>query len=112
YATSCIDRPSPSDPSAWDRDAVRAAEEAPDFGASTVYGGLVCAFWKVAPVDREHAVRATGAPPILVVGTTDDPATPYKWAQSLASTLSSGVLLTYEGEGQTAYRAENTCIAK
>ena len=37
-----------------------------------------------------------------VVGTTRDPATPYKWAKSLASQLSSGTLLTYEGDGHTA----------
>ena len=46
---------------------------------------------------------ATGAPPILVVGTTGDPATPYEWAVELADFLDSGVLYTVEGEGHTAY---------
>ena len=52
---------------------------------------------------------ASGAPPILVVGTTGDPATPYAWAQKLAQELSSGVLLTRTGEGHTAY-GKSPCI--
>ena len=45
-----------------------------------------------------------------MVGTTRDPATPYKWAQSLAGQLSSGRLLTYEGDGHTAYGRGSDCI--
>ena len=52
---------------------------------------------------------AQGAPPILVIGTTNDPATPYVWAQSLASELSSGVLLTHVGEGHGVYGLGNQC---
>ena len=55
------------------------------------------------------AVRAEGAPPIVVVGTTRDPATPYAWAVSLADQLASGRLLTFEGDGHTAYHG-NRCI--
>lgn len=46
---------------------------------------------------------AVGAPPILVIGTTGDPATPYEWAVELTELLDSGVLYTVEGEGHTAY---------
>ena len=59
---------------------------------------------------RPHAIRAPGAPPIVVVGTTRDPATPYAGAQGLAAQLSSGVLLTFEGDGHTAYGRGSTCI--
>ena len=54
---------------------------------------------------------AEGAAPILVVGTTNDPATPYRWRSSWPTCLSSGALLTYEGEGHTAYGSSNDCIA-
>ena len=54
-------------------------------------------------------LTAKGAAPILVVGTTDDPATPYEWAKSLASQLSSGRLLTRVGQGHTGYR-KSPCI--
>ncbi len=60
--------------------------------------------------DPLPAVRAEGAPPILVVGTRYDPATPYSWSQALADALRSGVLLTYEGDGHTAFASGNRCI--
>jgi hypothetical protein len=46
-----------------------------------------------------------------VIGTTGDPATPYHGAVALADQLESGVLLTYEGEGHTAYGRSNDCVA-
>ena len=55
-------------------------------------------------------VRAEGAAPIVVVGTTRDPATPYAGARSLADQLSSGVLLTYRGDGHTVYGNGNPCV--
>ena len=55
-------------------------------------------------------IHADGAAPILVVGTTGDPATPYEWAVSLADQLESGVLVSYDGEGHTAYRKSNACV--
>jgi predicted alpha/beta hydrolase family esterase len=54
--------------------------------------------------------EALGAPPILVIGTTNDPATPFAWAQSLAGQLSSGVLITHEGEGHTVYNQGVSCV--
>ena len=46
-----------------------------------------------------------------MIGTTNDPATPYAWAESLSQTLSSATLLTYEGEGHTAYGTSNDCVS-
>ena len=65
----------------------------------------------------EHAERApihaTGAAPILVIGTTHDPATPYPMAEALASQLDSGVLITVEGWNHTAYRrGANQCVVR
>ena len=50
-----------------------------------------------------RSVRPTGAPPIVVVGTTGDPATPYESTAKLADMLGTGQVLTWEGEGHTAY---------
>jgi len=61
-------------------------------------------------VQQPHRVKAIGSPAILVLGTTGDPATPLQWAQSLAKQLPKGVLLTYRGEGHTAYRNGSACI--
>ncbi|MEV4009586.1 alpha/beta hydrolase [Nonomuraea angiospora] len=102
-AINCIDKPFPADLAAVRNLADRAEKAAPHFGSFVVWPWLSCAYWPVKPTRRPRAVTATGAPPILVVGTTRDPATPYKWAQSVADQLSSGVLLTYDGDGHTAY---------
>ena len=73
--------------------------------------GLICAYWPVPPVANEAPIHVDGTPPILVVGTTNDPATPLKWAQGLAQELSSGVLLTAEGTQHTAFvTAFNRCV--
>ncbi|MBX3087011.1 MAG: alpha/beta hydrolase, partial [Cryobacterium sp.] len=48
--------------------------------------------------------------PILVIGTTNDPATPYQWAVNLAGELQNGHLVTYQGEGHTAYNKSNSCV--
>jgi pimeloyl-ACP methyl ester carboxylesterase len=74
----------------------------PLFGAALAVGMLPCTFW---PGDRDPypAGAATGAPEILVVGTTGDPATPYENTADLASMLGVGRVLTWEGEGHTAY---------
>ena len=58
-----------------------------------------CDFWPVKDKTVNRAIHAKGAPPILVVGTLRDPATPYKWAKALAAQLSSGVLLSFDGDG-------------
>ncbi|MCL2850168.1 MAG: alpha/beta hydrolase, partial [Micrococcales bacterium] len=50
--------------------------------------------------------------PIVVIGTTNDPATPYVWAEALASLLGSAVLVTYQGEGHTAYTSGDVCIQR
>ena len=109
-AINCIDRPAPRKVSTYDADARVFAKQAPDFGAAIEYGSLPCAFWHVPPVEKVHPVHAPTAPPILVIGTTRDPATPYVWAKALAKQLGSGVLLTFNGDGHTAYLRHDACV--
>jgi hypothetical protein len=109
-AINCVDRPSPTTVAAYDADARSFAKDSPHFGAAIAYGSLPCAFWHVPPVEAAHPVHAAGSPPILVIGTTRDPATPYVWAQALARELQHGVLITYDGDGHTAYDRNNACV--
>lgn len=81
----------------------------PMFGAPLATSLLNCALWSVPP-DPYPVGPAEGAPPILVVGTLGDPATPYESTGRLASMLGTGVVLTWEGEGHTAY-PETRCIS-
>ena len=71
---------------------------------------VACSNWPVPVADLPTSFAANGAPPILVIGTTNDPATPYANAVSLAEQLSSGVLISYEGEGHTIYAHGVSCI--
>lgn len=80
----------------------------PMFGPSLATGMLTCALWPGNP-DPYPTGPATGAPAIVVVGTTSDPATPYESTQKLADMLGVGVVVTWEGEGHTAY-SESRCI--
>ncbi|HJZ08842.1 MAG TPA: alpha/beta hydrolase, partial [Trebonia sp.] len=108
-AVSCVDRPWPRSLPPWQAAASAAERAAPLFGASIVWGNLPCAYWPVAAAPPV-AIKAAGAAPILVVGTTRDPATPYRWARALAADLSSGVLLGWNGDGHTAYGEGSACV--
>jgi pimeloyl-ACP methyl ester carboxylesterase len=77
-------------------------EDLPLFGAPLAVGLIGCQLWPAEP-DPHPVGEAAGAPPILVVGTTGDPATPYESAAALAEVLGVGLVLTWDGEGHTAY---------
>ena len=106
-AIQCIDYPVERDPSVLVTEAaeIRAAagELADDDTSRDGEPDPLCGNWPYAAKQAPAPVSAEGAAPIVVVGTTGDPATPYSWAEALAGQLSSGVLLTYEGEGHIAY---------
>ncbi|HSO68577.1 MAG TPA: alpha/beta fold hydrolase [Arachnia sp.] len=72
--------------------------------------GYTCQLW-TAESAPQIRITAPGAPPILVVGTTGDSATPYEQAQSMAEQLESGTLLTLDGAGHGAVTGDNACIA-
>ena len=102
-ANTCLDFPASTNVADYTALADRLAREAPHFAKLIAYNDLECAFWPV-PAQRDPApVRAAGSPPIVVVGTTGDPATPYAWSEALVEQLESSVLITREGEGHTAY---------
>lgn len=111
WAVGCADERASADIADMRAEAAQIDEVAPTVGSFFAYGGIVCAQWPTPVSEPLESYAAEGAAPILVIGTTNDPATPYAWAQSLADTLSSGTLLTFEGEGHTAYGSSNDCIA-
>jgi len=102
-AITCIDHPSPSDPALYPALAAQSAQLAPVFGPLLTWGILGCGVWPVPATRVPHTISAAGSPPILVVGTTKDPATPYKWAVHVAAMLQRGVLVTRVGEDHVAY---------
>lgn len=111
FAITCLDQPFPTGVAGYEALLTKIVAAAPRAGAGVAVGtNLPCAFWPVPAKGHPAPISASGAAPIVVVGTTNDPATPYTWAQSLADQLESGVLLTRVGEGHTAYQQGSSCI--
>jgi pimeloyl-ACP methyl ester carboxylesterase len=102
-AIDCLDHPVSRNLKGYPALAAQYAKVAPIFGPLLAWGQAACAVWPVPATRVPAPVRAVGAPPILVVGTTDDPATPYAWAVNLSHELSQGVLLTRDGSDHVAY---------
>ncbi|WP_405842638.1 alpha/beta hydrolase [Streptomyces sp. NBC_01518] len=110
-AVNCLDLPAAFSTTDQVEKALPAFEKAsPVFGDGLAWASLNCAYWPVKATGEPHRIEAKGAAPIVVVGTTRDPATPYRWAQALAHQLSSGRLLTYVGDGHTAYGRGSACV--
>jgi len=102
-AIDCLDHPVSKKLSAYSYLAALFKTSAPVFGPLLAWGEAACAVWPVRPTRTPAPVTAPGSPPILVVGTTNDPATPYAWAVSVSKELSHGVLLTRDGDDHVAY---------
>lgn len=109
-AINCLDYPMNWDTAHMREQAELLKKASPTFGEMLAYSGLSCKYWPVPATGDPAPISAEGAAPILVVGTTGDPATPYAWSEKLASQLDSGVLVTWKGDGHTAYGRANECI--
>ncbi len=107
-AITCMDLSFPGDLAGFEAMAADLEAAAPRFGATLAWEHLDCMYWP-ADAPEPTPVRAVGAPPILVVGTSRDPATPLMWAESLAEQLDSGVLLVLDGDGHVAF-TQSECI--
>lgn len=111
-AINCADAIAVTDPALIAAQLEQLHAVAPVLGEYFGYGDVVCAQWPataVPPAERTP-LTAAGSPDILVVGTIYDPATPYSWAVALAGQLPNGHLITYQGDGHTAYGQASDCI--
>ncbi len=107
-AINCVDRPSLGPISAYAAAAAATLKDSPTFGQFIGWGNVACADWPVAPELAPGPISPAGSPPIMVIGTLRDPATPYRWAQALAKEA-RGPLLTYDGDGHTAF-LQSSCV--
>jgi pimeloyl-ACP methyl ester carboxylesterase len=102
-AIDCLDHPVSHDIATYGSLAEQSKQSAPVFGPLLAWGEASCAVWPAPATRPVGPVAADGAPPILVIGTTADPATPYQWAVNVAHELQHGVLLTRDGVDHVAY---------
>lgn len=110
-AITCLDSPRRLSAQELSRYADQLAVASPTFGRFLIDTAALCSAWPVPPTGTGTPTRAAGAGPILVVGTTRDPAAPYPWSIALAGQVQSGVLLTYDGFGHTAYGHSTACVS-
>jgi pimeloyl-ACP methyl ester carboxylesterase len=111
FAVSCLDDTWPTDPNEVIDDSIQAEKETPVFGGPIVVDYIRCAMWpaKAKPLEPVPATTK-GLPPILVVSTTNDPATPYENGVAVAEQIPGAVLVTNEGEGHTIVGQGKPCI--
>jgi pimeloyl-ACP methyl ester carboxylesterase len=111
YAISCLDSRASTNIFSMKRQNSALLEVAPTLGRYWQFGALRCESWPFESKQPPVSYSAKGAPTILVVGTTGDPATPYSQAQALAGEiLDDAFLLTYNGEGHTIYGQQVACV--
>ncbi|WP_414685267.1 alpha/beta hydrolase [Mycobacterium sp.] len=111
-AVNCVDQPPVTDRAKAIEQDRRSREVAPfmSYGDFTGDAPLdTCAFWPVPPTSTPHQISAHGLPPVLVISTTHDPATPYQSGVDLAKQL-GGALLTFDGTQHTVAFQGNTCV--
>jgi pimeloyl-ACP methyl ester carboxylesterase len=111
-AVNCMDKPHITDRAKVVEEDRRTRQVAPfmSYGEFTGLAPLdTCAYWPVPATGDQHEIKVNGLPPILVVSTTNDPATPYQAGVDLAQQL-GGTLLTFDGTQHTVVFQGNSCV--
>jgi pimeloyl-ACP methyl ester carboxylesterase len=110
-AIHCVDDPRITDPNQIKDLNTRYKKAAPflDDGNPPGTARDACAFWPVPETSKPHVPEVGDLPPVLVISTTNDPATPYEAGVNLAKALKGG-LLTYEATQHTVFLQGNSCV--
>ena len=109
-AVNCLDHVGVADEQWQIDEAAAVAEGFPTWGPGFGFSQTMCDLWPAQPVREPAPISAAGSDLIVVIGTTGDPATPYDWAVGLDEQLENSTLITYEGEGHTAYGRSGGCV--
>jgi pimeloyl-ACP methyl ester carboxylesterase len=86
------------------------ATKSPIFGPYLAYSGLACRYFPKLAESKESVITKIVSGPVLVIGTTRDPATPYKWAQTLAKIFTAATLISLDGDGHTGHGRGSKCV--
>lgn len=107
---NCLDNPEAVPPEEVPSHYDEFQQASPTFGRIFAWFLIACDGIPVERTEPDVEIDAPGAAPIVVIGTTRDPATPYHEAVAMAEALESGVLLSRDGDGHTGYNQGNACI--
>ncbi|WP_309621082.1 alpha/beta hydrolase [Salinibacterium sp.] len=111
-AIYCVDYPAETDPAVLAQQEVELQAASPTtYRSSPPVGDLTCTNWPYQYIGTPITeLTGAGAADVLIVSTTGDPATPYEWGVALSKQLESAHLVTFDGEGHTAYNKGNACV--
>lgn len=110
WAINCVDFPKNTNKDEWEAANEKLREDAPTFAPFFENSEALCSLWPYTAGEIPGPFVAEGSEPILVIGTKGDPATPYQSAVHMADQLDNGILISYEGEGHTAYNRSGSCV--
>ncbi|MEJ0014054.1 MAG: alpha/beta hydrolase [Actinomycetota bacterium] len=107
--TSCLDFKDSRTLTQIEADAKNFSVAAPIFGPYLAFSGMACLYWHTKPV-VEPTFKNLVTNPLLIIGTTRDPATPYQWALGLHKELLKSTLITLNGDGHTGANRGSSCV--
>ena len=106
---SCLDLAEPRTVAQMTKDGIVMKAKAPVFGPFLTYAGLACKYWDHS-ASKKPAMTKIATTPLIVIGVTKDPATPYAWSKKLATIFPSSTLITFKGEGHTGHNRGSDCV--
>lgn len=107
FVIDCLDWRGPKSTASIKELAKKFTQEAPVFGPYLAYSGLSCQFFTTP---GQSVIKEIVTSPVIIIGTTRDPATPYVWAQDLHKTIRNSVLISFEADGHTGYGHGSNCV--
>lgn len=112
YAINCWDLPATPQAPRLKSLANRWAEDAviPELARTLSWSNAPCSEWFAHSPAPPAPVKTKTTAPIVIIGTTYDPATPLKWAKALHTQMPSSALVTFNGDGHTAYLSGSACV--
>jgi pimeloyl-ACP methyl ester carboxylesterase len=105
----CSDSPYPRDPDRYPAQAAFAMARSGVVGPAWAWGSEGCSQWPVLAPQRYTGPWNHPTAPILVVGTTVDPVTPYRDAIAMSRDLAHARLLTVRGYGDATLFNHSRC---
>ena len=110
FVIDCLDWPETRTAAEMFSDAKTFAKAAPVFGPYLAYGALSCKYIPGIENATPRKITSITTSPIIIIGTTRDPATPYEWAQALHSEIKNSRLISLNADGHTGHGRGSKCV--